>query len=952
MGAEFELCGFEQGVLETLKRCHQRNESTLVSAMEVAKRIRSWGIGLPCPELDQVLVSHLCLDNNSSLLWKFVEQALSSGLLYPLHFLSLLTFRVLPHRRSEPKAYRLYLELLSRYALSFNPERVDASKDKIITGLIDSTLDDWGLHLTPLDRPSLAFGSPDHHDMDIDLKGSHYGRGDEHHETMRRTNSFMAIEVLAKLTESRKAMAMLHLVHLNMPEKFNGLLQRLQFLEANELVYPHLDSGNKLLAKLSANIQKALGFEYQLNKRQLIGMLVDIGSRKPVSCLNPEFGQSACWVPYDIYMENAMDGKELPIKSGVDVLTESIKTLQVFNQASWQETFLALWLSALRLVQRERDPPEGPIPRLEARLCVLLSIVPLAIANVLEDEAKLASSIPGATAIGSVDLGYGQKMNGKAHVSRKDGLISSLQVLGHFSGLLCPPAAVVDAANSAARQAARFITNAKNERGVIGGGGHVDTSIKAGGDMRHLIVEACIARNLIDTSAYLWPTYVSAPMISVSDSLSAEESPWSIFMEGAPLHGSLVNSLITTPASSLAEIEKLYKLALNGSEEEKSAAAKILCGASLSRGWNIQEHVVWFVVKLLSPPIPPSHTGSGSHLVDYMSMLSALLFGASSSDNVHILSLHGAVPEVAAALMPLCEAFGSIKPTGNKSSKDDEPSVYMVFSLAFVYLLRLWKFYRPPIEQCVSERGVVVRGELTLEYLLLLRNSSIASCQVETSRNANQSESTSEKPIYIDSYPNLRAWYCQNKSCIASTLAGLSSGDPVHQVANKILTMIYWKMTKSAASSGNSSTPTSSSACGSPASTGEDAYQRPMLPAWEVLEAIPFVLEAILTACAHGRLSSRDLTTGLRDLVDFLPASLATIVSYFSAEVTRGIWKPAAMNGKDWPSPAAILPSVESETEAILAAVGVDVPSCSTANDYGAGASDDGAIVVQMVLEP
>lgn len=105
----------------------------------------------------------------------------------------------------------------------------------------------------------------------------------------------------------------------------------------------------------------------------------------------------------------------------------------------------------------------------------------------MEDEAKLASSIPGATAIGSVDLGYGHKMNGKAHVSRKDGLISSLQVLGHFSGLLCPPAAVVDAANSAARQAARFITNAKNERGVIGGGGHVDTSIKAGCLWKYLI---------------------------------------------------------------------------------------------------------------------------------------------------------------------------------------------------------------------------------------------------------------------------------------------------------------------------------------------------------------------------------------------------------------------------------------------------------------------------------
>ncbi|KAG2691201.1 hypothetical protein I3760_09G225700 [Carya illinoinensis] len=946
MGSECDLGGFEQVVLETLKRCQQQNESTLVWVMEVAKCIRSLGVGLPCLELGHVLVSQLCFDDNNSSLWKFVELALSSGLLYPLHVLSLLTSRVLPHRRSQPKAYRLYLELLSRYAFSFNPEKADACKEKMtksidvalqlsqlyglrvlelgqafvlfffsmIIGLIDSTLDDWGLRMTPTDGPSLALGSTDHHDMDIDFKGSRNFKGNEHHEKMRTANSFMAIEVLGKLTESRKAIVILRLVHLNMPVNFNGLLQRLQFLEASELVSPHLNSANQLLAKLSANIQRAMGFQYQLNRSQLIGLLLDIASCKPVSCFHSQFGQSACWAPFDIYMENAMDGKQLPIKSAVDVLTETIKTLQAFNQ--------------------EHDPLEGPIPRLEARLCVLLSIVPLAIANVLEDEAKLChSSTAGATFTGSVESGYGHKMNGKGCASRKDGLISSLQILGHFSGLLCPPVSVTDAANTAARKAASFITNAKNQRDIIRGGSLVDASVKAGGDMRHLIVEACIARNLIDTSAYIWPGYVSASIISLSDSLSLDKSPWLMFMEGAPLNGSLIDYLIMNPASSLAEIEKLFSIALNGSEEEKSAAAKILCGASLSRGWNIQEHVVRFVVKLLSPPIPPSHTGPGSHLVDYMSMLNALLFGASSIDTVHILSLHGAVPEVAASLMPLCEVFGSLKPaSSNKSSKDDEPSIYMVFSFAFLYLLRLWKFYRPPLEQCISERGAAVRGELTLEYLLLLRNRSIASCQVETYSNPNQSEPASGKPIYIDSYPKLRAWYCQNKSCIASTLAGLSSGNPVHQVANKILSMIYWKMTKSAASSSNSSTPTSNSACGSPGSTGEDAYQRPVLPAWEVLEAIPFVLEAILTACAHGRLSPRDLTTGLRDLVDFLPASLAAIVSYFSAEVTRGIWKPVAMNGKDWPSPAAILPSMESEIKAILAAVGVDAPSCYTGN--------------------
>lgn len=67
---------------------------------------------------------------------------------------------------------------------------------------------------------------------------------------------------------------------------------------------------------------------------------------------------------------------------------------------------------------------------------------------------------------------------------------------------------------------------------------------------------------------------------------------------------------------------------------------------------------------------------------------------------------------------------------------------------------------------------------------------------------------------------------------------------------------------------------------------------------------------------------------GLKDLVDFLPASLVAIVSYFSAEITRGIWKPVSMNGIDWPSPAANLLSIESEIQEILASAGVNAPSC------------------------
>ncbi|WRX30694.1 hypothetical protein QQP08_023181 [Theobroma cacao] len=207
-----------------------------------------------------------------------------------------------------------------------------------------------------------------------------------------------------------------------------------------------------------------------------------------------------------------------------------------------------------------------------------------------------------------------------------------------------------------------------------------------GGNMRHLIVEACSARNLSDSSAYFWLGYVSSLMVSSELSL-VKKSTWFSVMEGDPLNGHLVNSFLTTPASSLAAIEKLYHIALNGLVEEKLATAKILCGASLSCGWNFQ--------------IP---------------------FAFLSPSSVEIL--------------------------------------------------------QTPFELCTT--GGAMGSELTLEYLLLLRNSHIASqnstVQDDMDSNFEQLEFASDKPIYIDYFPKLRGWYCQNRSCIASMLFGLCSG--------------------------------------------------------------------------------------------------------------------------------------------------------------------------------
>jgi hypothetical protein len=72
----------------------------------------------------------------------------------------------------------------------------------------------------------------------------------------------------------------------------------------------------------------------------------------------------------------------------------------------------------------------------------------------------------------------------------------------------------------------------------------------AAGNMRHLIVEACIARNLLDTSAYFWPGYVNvARSNQIPRSVPGQALGWSSLMKGSPLTPSLINALVATPAS-------------------------------------------------------------------------------------------------------------------------------------------------------------------------------------------------------------------------------------------------------------------------------------------------------------------------------------------------------------------------------------------------------------------
>ncbi|XP_066391509.1 mediator of RNA polymerase II transcription subunit 33A-like [Miscanthus floridulus] len=940
--------------MAAVKASEARGDPPLLRAVELSRVIAGEGAGagpLPSADLAGILVSNLCFAHNSPSLWKLLGQAVASRLLCPLHVLALLTPRVLPQRRAQPEAYRLYLELLkchvtsSLLSMEAGPNRDKIGKSiaealqlskvygfsgtefghvvimfvlAVVNKLIDSILEDCGFPSVMAEGQESVYATDGPQPMDLDVKRGSTENQNEHREQLRRKNTLMALDVLHMMAADRKIQSFLRLIFLNMPEKFSSLRQRLSSIEAHKVsLETLLPSGHKI-NDLLINIRRVCKTDYQPNNKRILGVLGNMGSGGSLLGQLTGAGRPACWIIFDIYVENAIDGRHLSLISAIGIIKEMTKTMQVLNEASWQETFKALWISALRLVQRAREPLEGPIPHLDARLCMLLSLIPLAVAEILQESDMLGAE-------------------GNKILPQRQGLISSLQDLIQYSGLLVPPSSVVNAANAAASKAAIFKANYKTGVGNSSLMDQTDSSMKAAGNMLHLIIEACISRKLIDTSAYLWPGYV-VPSGTLKDTALPQESPWLNFMKGSRLSGPLIDALVATPASSVAELDKLYSIATNGSEEEKTAAAKILCGASLVRGWNIQEHVVGMVVKLLSASLPSdsstSTPGSMSHYLAHMSTLNEILLGVSYGDAIHILSLYGMVPDVAVALMPLCEAFGSIAPPPNhKSTILGKTSVYSVFSCAFLCLLRLWKFYRPPQEYCLAGRGGSVKLELTLDYLLLMRNNRIefSNSSAPNRDSYNNMGSVNEvpaQPIYIDSFPKLRAWYFQNQACIASTLSGFCNKNPVHQVANKILNMICRKMNKSGVSSSNLSSTSSSSVSGSSVSASDDSCQRPAVPAWEFLEAVPFVLEAVLTACAHGRLSSRDLTTSLRDLVDFLPASLAAIVSYFSAEITRGIWKPVPMNGIEWPSPGASLHSIEAEVKEILASAGVQINSC------------------------
>lgn len=76
------------------------------------------------------------------------------------------------------------------------------------------------------------------------------------------------------------------------------------------------------------------------------------------------------------------------------------------------------------------------------------------------------------------------------------------------------------------------------------------------GNLRHLVVEACIARNILDTSAYFWPGYVKGRCNQIPCGIG-QIPGWSSLMKGSPITPTMISVMVSTPAS---RYDNSYKL--------------------------------------------------------------------------------------------------------------------------------------------------------------------------------------------------------------------------------------------------------------------------------------------------------------------------------------------------------------------------------------------------------
>lgn len=102
------------------------------------------------------------------------------------------------------------------------------------------------------------------------------------------------------------------------------------------------------------------------------------------------------------------------------------------------------------LVFQERDPSEGPVPRLDTCMFMLLCTTTLVVANLIEEEGELIEKAERSPT--------NQQKDRQTLGRRRVELVTCLKLLDEYEGLLTPPQSVIQVANQAAAKAIMFVS--------------------------------------------------------------------------------------------------------------------------------------------------------------------------------------------------------------------------------------------------------------------------------------------------------------------------------------------------------------------------------------------------------------------------------------------------------------------------------------------------------------
>lgn len=101
---------------------------------------------------------------------------------------------------------------------------------------------------------------------------------------------------------------------------FSSLRQRLSSIEAHKVALETLLPPGQKINDLLINIWRVCKTDYQPNNKRILCVLGNMGSGGSLLGQLTGAGKPACWIIFDIYMENAIDGKHLSGISAIEII--------------------------------------------------------------------------------------------------------------------------------------------------------------------------------------------------------------------------------------------------------------------------------------------------------------------------------------------------------------------------------------------------------------------------------------------------------------------------------------------------------------------------------------------------------------------------------------------------------------------------------------------------------